>query len=190
MAIVNFCFESDYIRSKLKEDRNSSAFLEWDDKRKIWERKSPQLLVPFLLQKVPRERNSDSNAPFYEINKKGENAYFDDDGRPVIDYKPNKKTWHFSNRFRTILFYYYFNSELKTYEIKNIYDSGFELYTIRNQNHRESKASEKQQGIIDKVCGNEARYYFKFYGFLQDFVNQIGSSYSNQSKERKNIEEI
>ena len=139
---------------------------------------------------MPRERNSDSNAPFYEINKKGENAYFDDDGRPVIDWKLSKKSWNFLDRFRTILFYYYFNSELKRYEFNNIYDSGYQLYTIRNQNHRGSKASSKQQLVIDEVCGNEARYYFKFYGFLQDFVNQIGSSYSNQSKERKNIEEI
>lgn len=195
-AIVNFCFESNYIQSNLKNDRNSSAFIEWNTNTKKWERKSSQRLVPLLLLKVNPVRNRkspkynpNSTASFYELDEQKENDYFENDGRPVIDYNPHKKSWSFLNRLRTVLFYYYFRKKMKQNEFDSIYNVSNEIYIIRNQNHRESKATPKQQKIIDRIHGNESKYYFKFYGFLQDFVNHVESSYStisnSESKDKK-----
>ena len=55
-----------------------------------------------------------------------------------------------------------------------------ELYQMRNQNHRGNNPSGFQKNTLDKIIGYEAKYYFKFYGFLQDFVNQIEQSFGEK----------
>jgi hypothetical protein len=187
-AIVNFLFESDSIKSKLQTERKSSAFLEWDSEKKVWSRNSKQRLVPFLLMKVNPEKNENSpkynpnsEGPFYEMDEKSEDAYFDKDGNPIIDYNPNKKSWGFLNRFRTVLFYYYFKSELKQIDFDKIYKPGYDLYIMRNQNHRESKPTDNQKEIIDKIAENEGKYFLKFYGFLENFISQVEQSLSSQN---------
>lgn len=187
-AIVNYLFESDMIISKLQIERKSSAFVEWDSEKRDWTRSSNQRLVPFLLRKVNPEKdqnspryNPNSKGPFYEMDEKSEDKYFDKDAKPVIDYNPSKKSWGFVNRFRTVLFYYYFKSELKQIDFDKIYKPGFDLYIMRNQNHRESKPTYYQKDIIDTIVGKEGKYYLKFYGFLEDFISQIEKSLSSQN---------
>ena len=179
-AIVNFLFESELIKSKLQMERKSPAFLEWDSEKKVWARNGNQRLVPFLLMKVNPEKNPNSlkynpnsTAPFYDMDEKSEDAYFDKDGKPVIDYNPNKKSWGFVNRVRAVLFYYYFKSELKQIDFDKIYKPVYDLYIMRNQNHRESKPTDNQKEIIDSIEGKEGKYFLKFYGFLEDFISQI-----------------
>jgi hypothetical protein len=191
-AIVNFLFESEFIKSKLQIDRKSPAFLEWDSEKKVWARSSNQRLVPFLLMKVNPEKNPNSPkynpnsiASFYEMDEKSEDAYFDKDGKPVIDYNPNKKSWGFVNRFRAVLFYYYFKSELKQIDFDKIYKPGYELYIMRNQNHRESKPTDNQKEIIDTIAGKEGKYYLKFYGFLEDFISQIEQTLLSKNDNNK-----
>lgn len=179
-AIVNFLFESELIKSKLQMERKSPAFLEWDSEKKVWARNGNQRLVPFLLMKVNPEKNpnslkynTNSRAPFYDMDEKSEDAYFDKDGKPVINYNPNKKSWGFVNRVRAVLFYYYFKSELKQIDFDKIYKPVYDLYIMRNQNHRESKPTDNQKEIIDSIEGKEGKYFLKFYGFLEDFISQI-----------------
>lgn len=186
-AVVNFLFESDLVKSKLQIERKSSAFLEWDSEKRVWTRNSNQRLVPFLLMKVNPEKNQksprynpNSKGPFYEMDEKSEDAYFDKDGKPVIDYNPNKKSWGFVNRFRAVLFYYYFKSELKQIDFDKIYKPGYDLYIMRNQNHRESKPTDNQKEIIDTIAGKEGKYFLKFYGFLEDFISQVEQSLYSQ----------
>jgi hypothetical protein len=115
------------------------------------------------------------------MDEKSEDAYFDKEGKPVVDYNPSKRSWGFLDRFRAILFYYYFKSELKQMEFDPIYKQGYELYIMRNQNHRESKPTDSQKEIIDSISGTEARYFLKFYGFLVDFISKIEQFSSLQS---------
>ena len=185
-AIVNYCFESSGIKEKLKKDRNSSAFIEWNLQKKAWERTSNQRLIPFLLIKINKKYENDKSLPFFDLNTTDEEKYFDQNGHPIIDFNPNKKSWSFLNRYRTILFYLYFNSRLKQIDFDGIYSLGSELYTIRNKNHRESKATPSQQKIIVTIKGKESKYYFKFYGFLQDFVSHIELTLGKNKQELLN----
>lgn len=178
-AIVNYCFNDESIKKRIKEERDSPAFIEWVPERKKWVRKGKQRLIPFLLIKKNKEFDGNKSLPFFDLNKKEEDKYFDNNGFPTVDYNPTKKSWSFLNRLRAVLFYLYFDGKLKKNEFKNIYDPGNELYIIRNQNHRESKPTGKQQEILQKIKGQEAKYYFKFYGFLQDFVTSIETSYKS-----------
>lgn len=192
-AIVNFLFESEFLTNKLQVERKLSAFLVWDTEKRAWTRNSNQRLVPFLLMKVNPEKNPksprynpNSNAPFYEMDEKSEDAYFDNDGKPIIDYNPSKKSWGFVNRFRTVLFYYYFKSELKQIDFDKIYKPGYDLYIMRNQNHRESNPTDNQKEIIDTIAGKEGKYFLKFYGFLEDFISQVDQYLSSQNLTKNN----
>lgn len=91
--------------------------------------------------------------------------------------------WHANRKFRAILYFFYFNREVTRddYTFNSIYYTHEEIYQMRNQNHRGSKPTEYQQKTLKKIQGNESKYYFKFYGFLQDFITQIEYNVSNQS---------
>jgi hypothetical protein len=91
--------------------------------------------------------------------------------------------WFANRKFRAVLYYFYFNKNVNKdeYEFNSVFYVHEEIYQMRNQNHRGSKPSSYQQITLDKIKGKESRYYFKFYGFLQDFVNHIELSYSNKS---------
>lgn len=197
-AIINFLFKSNLVKNKLRNERKSSAFIEWNSEKKDWVRQSDQRLIPFLLMNINPEKdqnspkyNPNSKGPFFEMDEKSENKYFDKDGKPVIDYIRYKKSWNFVQKFRTILFYYYFNSELKNFDFEIIFKPGYYLNIMRNQIHRESNPTEKQREIIDDITGKEGKYFLKFYGFLEDFLSQIEQNLlptnnnSNQSKKTK-----
>ena len=98
--------------------------------------------------------------------------------------------WYANRKFRAVLYFFYFKKNVTRddYEFNSIYFTHEEIYQMRNQNHRGSTPTPYQQKTLNKIKGNESRYYFKFYGFLQDFVNQIESSYSitsNSGNENK-----
>lgn len=178
-TIVNFCFELSDFKEKINKNKLESAFLEWNANTKTWERKSEQSLLPFLLIQINPLYKSQGNSeikqgePFYKMNSNELDKYFDSNGFPIVDYNPNKKSWSFLHRFRAILFFYYFNQKLKQQDFEAIYFPGNELYNMRNQNHRESKATPKQAEIVNNIKGKESKYYFKFYGFLVDFVSHV-----------------
>lgn len=187
-SIVNFCFKSKTHIEYLKINKNKPAFVEWNYITKEWERKSVQLLIPFLLIIVNSKRN-ENGEPFYKMREEDIDNYFDSNGHPIVDYIPQKRSWGFLHRFRSILFFYYFNQECKRNEFDKIYKLGNELYTMRNQNHRESKATPRQQIIINNIKGKESKYFFRFYGLLEDFVSSINKNIkeSNQLKNFKTI---
>lgn len=91
--------------------------------------------------------------------------------------------WHANRKFRAILYFFYFGGDVTRddYTFNSIYFTHEEIYQMRNQNHRGNIPSQYQKITLDKIRGNEARYYFKFYGFLQDFVNHIELGYINKS---------
>lgn len=83
--------------------------------------------------------------------------------------------WYFNHKFRAVLFLYYFNKEIKTNTdlFDRVYDVGNFLYQGRNLNHRGAVQSQYQQDIIDDLIPNQHKYYFKFLGFLEDFITSI-----------------
>lgn len=94
----------------------------------------------------------------------------------------NANDWYANGKFKALLFYFYFNEKIKVIipfnERTSIFD---ELYQMRNQNHRGNKPSDYQQKTLNNIKGNEAKYYFKFYGFLQDIVTQLEISLNGYS---------
>lgn len=88
------------------------------------------------------------------------------------------RMWYANRKFKAVLFFYYFNKEIikDDYSFNSIYYTQEEIYGMRNQNHRGGNVGSYQQGITDRIRGNESKYYFKFYGFLQDFVLKIEST--------------
>jgi len=83
--------------------------------------------------------------------------------------------WFFNHKYRAVLYYYYFNKELRTNAdlFDRVYEIGNFLYQGRNLNHRGAAQSQYQQNIIDDLIPNQHKYYFKFLGFLEDFITTI-----------------
>lgn len=99
----------------------------------------------------------------------------------------NAKDWFANVKFKAVLYFFYFTETLKVIIPFNdrvkVFD---ELYQMRNQNHRGNRPSSYQQKILDGIKDQEAKYYFKFYGFLQDFVSGIESSYNSSKSVESN----
>lgn len=91
----------------------------------------------------------------------------------ILNEDPLK--WHAGQKFKAVLFFFYFNKEItrSDYHFISIYYAQDEIYQIRNRNHRGSQLTDYQQKSLSKIISNEAKYYFKFYGFLQDYVYKI-----------------
>jgi len=82
--------------------------------------------------------------------------------------------WDFSERYKTILFIFYFHKKIYNYsDFQEVFFLGNELYQSRNLNHRGGQVTESQQRTIEKVKSSSHKYYFKFLGFLEDFITAI-----------------
>lgn len=98
----------------------------------------------------------------------------------------NANQWYANVKYKAVLYFYYYSRNIKIIIPFNDLVNDFnEIYQMRNQNHRGSTPTSYQQKTLNKIKGNESRYYFKFYGFLQDFVDQIESSCSTTSNSGK-----
>ena len=86
-----------------------------------------------------------------------------------------QKKWHANRKFSAVLFYFYFNKNIvkDSFEFNSIYYTQDEIYQMRNENHRGGIKNDYQKKTLQKIVGNESKYYFKFYGFLQDFVVKV-----------------
>jgi hypothetical protein len=86
--------------------------------------------------------------------------------------------WFFNHRLRAVLYFFYFNGELKfnSNELESVFNTGNQLYIIRNTNHRGGSSSDYQERIKIDIMSNFNRYYFKFLGFLEDFVFKINNN--------------
>lgn len=100
-------------------------------------------------------------------------------------------TWYANRKFRAVLYFFYFNENvINAYGFNSISINYQEIYQMRNQNHRGSKPNSYQQKVLDEIKGNESKYYFKFYGFLQDFIDKIESSYSTTSNSSRKHQKV
>lgn len=128
----------------------------------------------------------DRNQKQYVLPSKGgkslEKLVFQN-AKPIEDFSK----WHANRKFRAVLFYFYFGKDVTRddYLFNSIYFTHEEIYQMRNQNHRGGTPTVYQQKTLDKIKGKESKYYFKFYGFLQDFVTQIEHNFSDHNKVKK-----
>ncbi|MEO9893097.1 hypothetical protein [Aurantibacter sp.] len=88
------------------------------------------------------------------------------------------QTWYYSNKFRAVLLYYYFNNKIEydTKKFDAMYNIANELYQMRNLNHRGSELSSYQEKMVNKIIPNYNRYYFRFLGFLEDLITGINNN--------------
>lgn len=89
----------------------------------------------------------------------------------------NADKWYESVKFKSIIYFYYFDGNLKAMtpfkELENTFN---EIYQTRNCNHRGSVPSDFQRKILEKIHGNESKFYLKFYGFLDDFIRNVNQN--------------
>lgn len=94
--------------------------------------------------------------------------------------------WFSNVKFKALLYFYYFNKNIKLQILFNVLVNTFnEIYQVRNKNHRGSKPSDYQLKILNKIKGNETKYFFKFYGFLEDFVRKINENLTITTTEKQ-----
>lgn len=93
----------------------------------------------------------------------------------------NAKDWFSNVKFKALLYFYYFNKSIKVQIPFNaLVDTFNEVYQVRNLNHRGSSPTDYQKQTLNAIKGNESKYYFKFYGFLEDFIKTINSNIKEQ----------
>lgn len=87
--------------------------------------------------------------------------------KPIIE-------WDFHEKYKSVLAYHYFNKTLSNYKEFDLISNGiYELYQVRNLNHRGGKKTPKQIEVTSKIKDSKSKYYFKFLGLFEDFVTRI-----------------
>jgi hypothetical protein len=151
-AIVNFLVSSPSFLEKFNSLKNSPSVLKFDPLTKQFIRSGNPTVQKLIF-------NTNDQLTLNESLKK----------QPI--------DWYFNHRLRAVLYFFYFNEELKfnANEYESIYTIGNQLYIIRNTNHRGGNSSEYQDRIKEEIMSNFNRYYFKFLGFLEDFVFKVNN---------------
>lgn len=91
----------------------------------------------------------------------------------------NTTKWYYNNKLRAVLYYLYFDQKIvfNSNSYDNLYNLGNNLYLMRNKVHRgPNNITERQKIVYDKIIPNHNKYYFKFLGFLEDFVSKINEN--------------
>lgn len=149
-AIINKLMTSPPFLEYLKQNKYEPALLKYDHNRKEFIRSGNQTIGSLIFQTKEIDKiENNLNAPL--------------------------NNWFFNHKYRAVLYVFYFNKQLKTNvdSFDRVYNIGNILYQGRNLNHRGGVQSQYQQGIIDSLIPNQHKYYFKFLGFLEDFVSSI-----------------
>ncbi len=90
--------------------------------------------------------------------------------KPIIE-------WDFNEKYKSVLVYYYFNKTISNYkEFDFISNNIYELYQVRNLNHRGGKKTPRQIEITEKISASKSKYYFKFLGLFEDFVTKVNET--------------
>lgn len=160
----NFCLHM------YQQIENISNYLFYSKIEKNWESKKNKIAIK-------SEYNEDKRQ--YEYPK------FDGTTVEKLVFENRKdRIWYANRIFRAVLYFFYYNKEItqSDFNFNSISYAWNEIYQVRNKNHRGSKISEYQKKTLEKVMENESRVYFKFYGFLQDFVSNIEDNLNNSYK--------
>lgn len=148
------------------------------------------LFEKFKLEKIIEESQDISSIMRYD-KKEGKLIHDDKSitlGRFIFmkwkkegkDFRLNNSTkWFYNNKFRAVLYYFYYDQQIKynSNSYNEIYKLGDNLYQMRNKVHRgTNNISNYSKKIYDTIIPNHNKYYFKFLGFLEDFVSKINEN--------------
>ena len=100
------------------------------------------------------------------------NEYLDKEGDII------NRNWGFLNRYRVVLYYLYYKKNIVWEPFKEMHNMAHTILSLRNRIHRESPLTITQEQMINKVEGKEYKYYYKFGGFLVDFIETITNNVS------------
>lgn len=90
--------------------------------------------------------------------------------------------WQYNYKLKAVLYYFYFNQKIwNLFDFNDIYSLAEDLYQARNLSHRGGYEYDKQKERKKKVLGDKYKYYFRFLGFLEDFITKVND---NISKDR------
>lgn len=90
--------------------------------------------------------------------------------KPIIE-------WDFNEKYKSVLVFNYFNKVLSNYKEFDLISNGiYELYQVRNLNHRGGKKTQKQIEVTTKIKDSKSKYYFKFLGLFEDFVTKVNET--------------
>jgi hypothetical protein len=148
--IINTLIFSSEFSNYFKENKDLPSLLKYDNAERKFIRKGNQTVGKLVFQTSDQGKiNTQLNTPI--------------------------QGWFFNHKYRAVLYYYYFNMELKNnFELfDRVYEIGNFLYQGRNLNHRGTGQSQYQKNIIDDLIPNQHKYYFKFLGFLENFITTI-----------------
>ena len=152
-SIINTLIESEIVINYFKLNKDLSALLKFD--------LTTQTFIPKGNQTV------------------GKLIFLTSDQKKINDcLNSTLNNWFFNHKLRAIIYYFYFNKEVKnnTELFDKIYEVGKFLYQGRNLNHRGSTQSLYQQNILNELLPNQYKYYFKFLGFLEDFISNVNKN--------------
>jgi hypothetical protein len=152
-GIVNYLISSPLFKERFNSLKNSPATIKKNNETGEFFRSGNQTIGGLIFMTYEQKRIND-----YSIKEPSD--------------------WFFNHRLRAVLYFFYFNEELKfsTNEFDSIYSTGNQLYLIRNSNHRGGNSTEYQERTKEEIMSNFDRYYFKFLGFLEDFIFKVNSN--------------
>lgn len=86
----------------------------------------------------------------------------------------------FTEKFKILLYFVYFNKHVVYNQWKIIYELGSKLYSARNKVHRGVPDWPEQEKKVKEIHKDRYKYYLLFLGFLADFIQRISLTYESE----------
>ncbi|MFN8307329.1 MAG: hypothetical protein U0T79_11175 [Ferruginibacter sp.] len=86
----------------------------------------------------------------------------------------------FSDRFKLLLYFVYFNERVTYNQWITTYDFGSKLYSARNKVHRGVPDWPEQEKKVKEIYDERYKYYLLFPGFLADLIQKINITYHSE----------
>lgn len=163
-AIVNQLWDSGTLWSTIVYNRKKSFFA-----KKVYDSyKKSYVTTPFsygytVQSEIFKYRSFSPSTTYYSDTDY--DAFF------VKGKTHNDRSIDFQVKLRSVLFVLYFDEAVIQENYNDLYNSLYDIITIRNTIHRgPTTTSVRQQSIIDRINKNPSFYYHKFYGIFCDFI--------------------
>lgn len=159
--ITNYLFQTKDFRIKLRTERKAPAYVSWSNEAKDYVRLGDPNVERALL------------IPPKGVAQEWIDRYFDKDGYPTNQNSKDTNQWPMKKKVRAILYFYYFGSRVKKYELNGPYEAYEAIHDVRNRVHRDVSEDKPIEGKLKEIKGRESQYYLRFYGFLADFISRL-----------------
>ena len=163
-AIINhLCREDKAFRNFISTNWYQPGLSRFNREIKKVETDSTSTILKYIIDDRKRE---DANPLPYEL------------------YTDKIDEWEIRFKARAVLYFYYFDKKLiskgemyKKYNILN------EIKLIRNLNHRGDFQYDNQKEAIERILPQKNKYYYRFMGYLEDFVTAVSGNLNPAEKD-------